>query len=119
MSYVTGSYDSCATVAVVAGYGISSFVVLQNSQQIAPPQGGSLLVNQPTVLKFTGKVASGRVPNFVWNVPNVAPTYPRPKPRTTRSRGAASSSRRMGCCTSMDRMGRCTWSNPTPPHSSR
>ena len=71
--YLAANHDSCATVAVVAGYGVSSFVVLQNGQQIAPPQGGSLMVNQPTVLKFTGKVASNRAPNFVWNIANVAP----------------------------------------------
>ena len=71
--YLVTNHDSCATVAVIAGYGVSSFVVLQNGQQIAPPQGGSLMVNQPTVLKFTGKVASNRAPNFVWNIPNVAP----------------------------------------------
>jgi PKD repeat protein len=73
---INGNYDSCATVAVTAGYGVSSFVVLQNGQQIAPPQNGSLLVNQPTVLKFTGKIASSRTPNFVWSIPNGNPAVP-------------------------------------------
>jgi hypothetical protein len=66
-------YNSCSSaLAVTASWGVPTFEVMQGGQVIAPSGGsGSVLWDQPTTLRFTGRVAPGYVPNFVWNIPNV------------------------------------------------
>ena len=68
-----GGYNACSMVQVSADYGVSAFEVWQNGQlAVGSGQSGIILIDQPTTLKFTGKVASGHVPNFVWAIPGVS-----------------------------------------------
>jgi hypothetical protein len=73
-AFLTSGYDSCSSpLTVNAGWGVSSFEVMQGGQVVVLSGGtGSILWDQPTTLRFTGRVASGYVPNFVWNISGVA-----------------------------------------------
>ncbi len=74
MPYLAGGvYNSCSSLSAQAGSGVATFEVWQNSQLVAASgASGTLLVDQPTTLKFTGKVGAGLVPNLMWTIPNVS-----------------------------------------------
>ena len=68
----TGTYHSCAVGAVNAGYGTASFQVEQPSGvQVAPVGSGMVLVDQPVVLRFTGRLATGYNPELNWTIPGI------------------------------------------------
>lgn len=73
----SGVYNSCVALSTDADYGVSAFEVMQNGQVVVPSGGnGAILADQGTTLRFTGRVASGYAPNFIWSIANVSSALP-------------------------------------------
>ncbi len=66
-------YHSCAMGKVTAGFGAASFQVEQpaNTKVADGSLAGSVLVDQPIVLRFTGRLASGYSPELNFNIPGI------------------------------------------------
>ena len=66
-------YDSCKIVGpITAGYVVSAFKVEQPAGTAVAWDGhpGVVQITNDVTLRFTGKLASGYTPEFVWTIPN-------------------------------------------------
>ncbi|MBI4914594.1 MAG: fibronectin type III domain-containing protein, partial [Acidobacteria bacterium] len=68
-----GTYDACKIVGpITAGYVVSAFRVEQPNGTAVAWDGhpGVVQITNDVTLRFTGKMATGYTPNFVWTIPN-------------------------------------------------
>jgi PKD repeat protein len=63
--FLGSGYNTCATIDVAAGYVASPSVEVQ--QPLGTNSNGTVRVDQPVYLKFTGRIASSYTPNFTWS----------------------------------------------------